>query len=385
MHPATINKLAVIRFTGTIVLFNLLVSCADMDGARNHHALDLKEVENSTRIFSELAVVRTNKAIEEIASMKHAITHFLSYPTEENRQTLGVNWKSAHKAFLSIGAKPVAEVNVRDASTTLLYQLDAWPIQPGYIDAVEYYPNSGIVNDITVDLSIESIRNQHGFSDAEEIILGFHPLEYLIFSKRATDYQLPEDSSPAENDAPRRRNAGLQTEIDNDLPNPILRRRTLLELLGDETEDSLNQYVVTYLDSLPDSEPIGDDQQKGAKIISRLLTVAHHHATEGFNESNELLVSDQSHSKFSQTSHLNISLRLTSLIQILNEPVWLSRSLATLDKNIQQDLQTTLTQGALIIEKNEFSESDRARLPIIFSALNHQLEDLKFNLANPNS
>jgi hypothetical protein len=385
MHPVMNNKRAFIHFTGTIVLFNLLASCADMDGARNIHTLDLKEVDSSAKIFSELAVVRTNRAIEEIASMKHAITHFLSYPTEENRQTLAVNWKSAHKAFLSIGTKPVAEVNLRDSSIALLYQLDAWPIQPGYIDAIEHYPNSGIVNDITVDLSIESIRNQHGFSDVEEIILGFHPLEYLIFSKRATDYKLHENRRLTETDAPRRRNVVLQTEIDNDLLNPILRRRTLLELLGDEAEHSLNQYVVTYLDSLPNPASVEDDQQKGAEMVSRLLTVAHHHAAEGFNESNQLLVSDQSHSKISQTSHMNISLRLNSIIQILNEPVWLSRSLATLDKNIQQDLQTTLIQGALIIEKNEFSESDRARLPIIFSALNHQLEDLKINLANPNS
>lgn len=379
------KKLRTIRFVGMIALIELLVSCSELGDARNNLTLDLRQVETSTKIFSELAVVQANQANDEMASLKQSIAHFLLYPTAQNREALGVNWETAHEAFLSIGTKPTAEINLRDSSITLLYQLDAWPIQPGYIDAVEHYPNSGIVNDITVDLSIESMRDQHGFSDVEEIILGFHPLEYLIFSKLATDYQMPVQKTSEKSSTQRKRSSVLKIERDSNLLSPTSRRRTLLGLLGDEAENSLDQYVVAYLDSLPNPASIGDDQRKGAELVSRLLTVAHKHAAEGFKESNLLLVSDQSHSQFSQTSHLNISLRFNSLIKILNKPVWLSRSLAELDRNIQQNLQTTLAQGALIIEKNEFSESDRARLPLIFSALNHQLEDLKLNLASPNS
>ncbi len=82
----------------------------------------------------------------------------------------------------------------------------------------------------------------------------------------------------------------------------------------------------------------------------------------------------------SRTSHLNISQRLNNLSEMLNEPIWLSRSLARVDKNIEKDLQATLAQGMLIIESNQFNESDGARLLTIFSALNHQLEDIQLKL-----
>ena len=371
----------------------LMVACTDSNDAKNGLKLNINETNRSAEVFSELARLHAAKTSQEVGSLNEAVTLFLSEPTEQNRSALGEAWKSSHSALLRLGAETLSGENATDSSAALLYRLDAWPIQPGYIDSIENYPNSGIVNDITVTLSVDSLRQQHGFSDVEEIILGFHPLEYLIFAKNAIHYQLPEHGEQsvvvATSDTP---DPVTEQEVasapvalpDKPSEDSVRRRRKLLELLGDEVNESLSLYLSAHLEGVPYATAAIESQQQAAQLAFSLLAVAHNHASQGFEESNLLLDSDQSHSMFSQTSHLNVTQRINSLTEVLNEPVWLSRSLARLDENIEKDLQTTLAQGTQIIENGEFSESDRARLVTIFSALSHQLEDLQLKLANSN-
>ncbi|MDA7772004.1 hypothetical protein N8946_04535, partial [Pseudomonadales bacterium] len=222
-----------------------------------------------------------------------------------------------------------------------------------------------------------------------EIILGFHPLEYLIFAKNAIDYQLPEHKQqPDKTKISKAKATGneqttsatLTTGLERPDEDPIYRRRKLIQLLGDALEESVSTYLAARLEKAPYARFVGEDQQQAALAVANLIEVSRSHTSQGFEESNLLLDSDQSHSMYSRTSHLNISQRLNSLSEMLNEPIWLSRSLARVDKNIEKDLQTTLAQGMLIIEKNQFNESDGARLLTIFSALNHQLEDIQLKL-----
>lgn len=393
------------RAIPTIMIASLAVSCSEFGEPKNTHQLDINEVNSSVSVFSRLAASNATHAAAAVKSMNQSIAQFLSSPTDQNRQSMGAGWKNAHTAFLAISTGTFTESSSEDALKSLAYRLDAWPIQPGYIDSIEYYPTSGIVNDITVDLSTESLRQQHGFSDAEEIILGFHPLEYLIFANGTIDYQLSDQRGPVETssqgnaqsgnikfetgpgfameDNPDSGSDAIPAAEPENLQIPVRRRRTLLDLLGTEIEVSLNQYVSSYIEDIPDSNSVADSQNKAADLVFSLLSIAHEHASMGFEESNLMLVSDESHSQFSQTSHQNISLRLDNLAKIINEPVWLSHSLKKLDMKIEQDLQTTLAQGNLIIENNQFNESDRARLPTIFSALRHQLEDLQLVITNP--
>ncbi len=63
----------------------------------------------------------------------------------------------------------------------LQYQINHWPIIPGYIDYIDGYPDSGIVHDINVNLDVDSLREQHGAFDISEATLGFHVIEFLLW------------------------------------------------------------------------------------------------------------------------------------------------------------------------------------------------------------
>lgn len=69
----------------------------------------------------------------------------------------------------------------------LQYQINHWPVLPGYIDYVDGYPDSGIVHDMNVVLELDSLREQHGFFDVSEASLGFHVIEYLLWGSNTNN------------------------------------------------------------------------------------------------------------------------------------------------------------------------------------------------------
>lgn len=99
------------------------------------------------------------------------------------------------------------------------WQLDAWPIEPGYLDYFDVYKHSGIVNDIALPITANAIRQQHGFSSDTDVAIGMHAVAYLLWGEQgkrpASDFaaQAPtsdEQQSGLEGaDLPPRRRAAL--------------------------------------------------------------------------------------------------------------------------------------------------------------------------------
>ncbi|MDX1802928.1 MAG: hypothetical protein R3292_02530 [Alcanivorax sp.] len=61
-----------------------------------------------------------------------------------------------------------------------LKRLDQWPLYPGYLDALPQWPDSGLINDPTVELSAAGLLEQHGATDDAEASLGFAALFVIL-------------------------------------------------------------------------------------------------------------------------------------------------------------------------------------------------------------
>ncbi len=114
----------------------------------------------------------------------------------------------------------------------IAFLVDANPIQPGYLDSLENYPYSGIVNDITLSINAQTLREQHGLTDKADVALGLHALEFLLWGEQGerpvSDYQprTGPDDDPM--------NAERTV---NQLPNN--RRRVLVKLISQLLQDDL--------------------------------------------------------------------------------------------------------------------------------------------------
>jgi len=122
----------------------------------------------------------------EIERFQSSIVTLADHVSSENLSLSKQAWLDAHSAYelttlhRYFATQLIGEQNSL-ALMQLQYQINHWPIIPGYIDYVNGYPDSGIVYDINVTLDVDSLREQHGAFDIYEVTLGFHVIEFLLW------------------------------------------------------------------------------------------------------------------------------------------------------------------------------------------------------------
>lgn len=170
--------------------------------------------------IAALAQASVDQARVEAKSLLQSTTAFLQAPSASSLVDAQQSWQHAYGAFLHFrvfGYLPITDpVEWRkqriDAASTFSL-LDSWPITGGYIDHVPGYPRSGIVNDLTLEISPAVLLRQHGFSSEYDVSLGFHALDFLLRggeqAREWHDFVLRERTEPVASDEP------LQSDSDH--------------------------------------------------------------------------------------------------------------------------------------------------------------------------
>ena len=142
--------------------------------------------------YLELIDADNQAILANLQSFQETLNEFITQSNETKLQALRSSWLVAHTSYelASLHRHFSTAVVSEEFNLELLqlqYQINHWPILPGYIDYVDDYPDSGIVNDMTVNLDSDNIRQQHGVFDLSESTLGFHVLEFLLWGESTID------------------------------------------------------------------------------------------------------------------------------------------------------------------------------------------------------
>jgi len=145
--------------------------------------------------YAEQIRVDFSQVSIEIEKLQSAIDEFLAQTNIENLDRARQSWLLAHSAYELTTLHRYFAASILDEQNSiallqLQYQINHWPIVPGYLDYVDGYPDSGIVHDINVSLDSIGLRDQHGAFDISEVTLGFHVLEFLLWGSRDTQSEL---------------------------------------------------------------------------------------------------------------------------------------------------------------------------------------------------
>lgn len=146
-------------------------------------------------------------AVSEAEALNSSIEDLMTTSNDVTLHRVKKHWRLSYDAYLTAFASsrlPVTEPPewqaARLTSSHLTEQLNSWPIEPGYIDYLDGYPLTGIVNDTTLTLNAENITNQHKFSDASYISLGYPALEFILWGESgvrpASDFDHSADQAP---------------------------------------------------------------------------------------------------------------------------------------------------------------------------------------------
>lgn len=126
---------------------------------------------------------------ELLGEFRSATSRFLDKPDSTGLAMLRTAWAQSYLSFerSTIDRHFIALLLPEQQATQLRgleFQLDQWPILPGYVDSLADYPHSGFINDVDLAINESNLRSQHGLFDLYEATLGFHVLEFLIWGEQ---------------------------------------------------------------------------------------------------------------------------------------------------------------------------------------------------------
>lgn len=131
----------------------------------------------------------TSSCVEQLATN---IDHFLAAPTQsllnDNQQAL----QHCLDRYIPVHTLLKNDTNPERQTLTapLTASIYSTPILPGYVDYLLQYPNSGIVNDITLALSEQALRDQQGLTDSGEVSIGFEVIAFLLMGEQRYNQSL---------------------------------------------------------------------------------------------------------------------------------------------------------------------------------------------------
>ena len=340
----------------TVAAF-FLMACTEGDGAGSLLNTDppIRSVKESTILdtMEHLDSVQEDhyrKAAESSKKLEQSAKSFLANPDQSTLESLKSNWREAHRHFLAARFFSFIMTDLQN------YEVDAWPIQEGFLDHLPGYPHSGLISDITLPINAVTLTTQHGITDPEEVSLGFHALEFLLFKRDVEDYSLIGD-------------------------NVTMRRRQTLEvitqILVQDVEIILSQSRAATASFRAANEGL---DPLPINIFVPILNALRERVLLLFLEAND--ISEISgHSRFSQSSLHNLKTQVAVLNELTGKQTDLDKVFLLLDQNITKEYRITLLETEEILSMEEPGEELMARLPLLLAALGHQLGDLKLILS----
>ena len=192
----------------------------------------------------QLANQGLQACVADSQQLRSMIRQLLEAPSADTLNQSRAAWRQAHTDILAFSVF----FSLADSNPGLFgelashrYNLDAHPIQPGFIDYFDVYPVSGIVNDMAITLSAEALRQQHGITDDSDVSIGFHAMEYLLWGEHGE--RPPTDFVSANTVNSEQAQQGLRVV---DLPNN--RRRVYLQLLAELLIDDCTRLAQFWQD-----------------------------------------------------------------------------------------------------------------------------------------
>ena len=338
-----------------LLVFILLAGCEERidqvsSGSHVLDSIDLALITKTVDRFEEVVNDHSRRSVISIEAFHLSVENFLENPSIEHRQQMKDLWLKAHDVFLA-----ASFFTFTDQSQNI-FQIDAWPIQEGFLDSLPDYPQSGIVNDVTVAITEVSIRAQHGITHVQEVSLGFHALEYLIFGRAIDDFSISDDELKVR----RRQTLDIVTEL----------LKQDINSMFAETDGAHSDFRSNLVENNASTVLKLMIQRLHAKV-QILLAEANHIDNENFG-----------HSRFSGSSWSNLSAQVRVLGELTGEQTAIDRVFTLLDQKTSADYRLTLSQTNDIFATDDADEEQLARVTLLFTALGHQLGDFQIVLQN---
>lgn len=151
-----------------------------------------------SRQLTEETTQRLRRLSVSAGGFGDAIDGLLQDPTNARLTTAREAWRQLYQNFNEAYAMLACRASLNPTDQARLERADVFPILPGYVDGLQEWPDSGIVNDPVLPLTREALLEQQGATQEGEASVGFQVIRFLLHGEPETPRQADAFQSVAE-------------------------------------------------------------------------------------------------------------------------------------------------------------------------------------------
>lgn len=137
------------------------------------------------------AIVRANYAdsLTTATALRTAVDAFVATPTAATLEAAKTAWKAAREPYGQTESYRFYDGPIDNPDNGPEGQINAWPLDEGYVDYVIGAPDSGIINNTVTfpDITKQLIADQNELGAEENISSGYHAIEFLLWGQDTSD------------------------------------------------------------------------------------------------------------------------------------------------------------------------------------------------------
>ncbi len=329
--------------------------------------------------YADIVYASYQDSYSEAVKLKDAIEAFLSAPGVETLADAKEAWITAREPYGQTEAYRFSNGPIDDGDGPEGL-LNAWPLDESWIDYVDGNEAAGFINDPTFTLSKEELENQNERGGENNISVGYHAIEFLLWGQDLTE--------PAENQAGLRPHTDYLTDGSGTAENQDRRSEYLMicaellldnhHLMLDEWDpNGTNNYRATII-GLPEEEAlknvfVGIQQMVQSELASERMNVA---LASRSQEDEQSCFSDNTHRDI-RVNAQGVRNVYTGTYTRINGTVVSGSSLSgmvtAVDADIDANIFNAMNASATAIEATavpfDFAVSDDTQRDIVFNAV----------------
>ncbi|MBU2864260.1 imelysin family protein [Reinekea forsetii] len=234
--------------TLTCTLLLLLSSCGDKDDdisitpseGANTNAGESELPATSERLtdlapvaaaFQQAAQSAMAETVALCRQLEVGVQSFLNDPNEETQANAQQRFIECHQRWTASALYFTEPFNLNEAKglKRTLDLIDTRPFLPGYIDGIPLYPYSGLVHELELAITEDTLLGQHRLMDEESASLGFPVVEFFLWKTPLADF--------------------WQTKTDEDAQTLVNRRLSYLNIANAHLSKQLDKAQARWSDS----------------------------------------------------------------------------------------------------------------------------------------
>jgi putative iron-regulated protein len=139
--------------------------------------------------YAENVYASYSDTLDGAKALQTAVDAFVATPNQTTLDAARQSWLTARDPYLLTEVYRFYDGPIDNPEDGPEGEINAWPLDEGYIDYVIGMPNAGIINDVTTypTITLDVIKEQNENGGEANISAGYHAIEFLLWGQDTSD------------------------------------------------------------------------------------------------------------------------------------------------------------------------------------------------------